>query len=147
MSATTFATVEWAVILGTAIYHLVMGSFCLLSLQTLRKVTGKLYALDITEPVDPKLEYGMRPLGAFALTVGSLCLRGAVVEDASYRTWLSLTLIGLFLLRASFRLLYRDLFARAFNVDFGRNVKNITFNAILSSVLGLACAVRNGVFQ
>jgi hypothetical protein len=141
------ATVEWGIILGTAIYHLVMGGMCLLSLQTLRSISGKLYALNVPDPVDPKFEYGLRPLGAFALVLSLFCFRGALVEDPSYRTFVACVLIFLFMLRATFRLLYRDLFARAFNVDFRRNMKNIVFNAILSSVLGLACAARNGAFQ
>ena len=129
------ATIRAWIFLGTGLYHLVMGGLCLVSLDRLRALSKFLYALRLPDEIDPRFEYGIRPLGAFALTLAAICLRAVWIPGEDQGLFLSTVLAALFLLRAYFRYRYRDLFTRAFGVPFARSRWNILFNFVLSGIL------------
>jgi hypothetical protein len=123
------------VIWGSALYHLGMGTLSMIELRTLRKVVRGLYALETPETIDPRFEYGIRPLGIFALGLSAFCFRAVLVLDDGFSRFLTEVLIFTFLARAAARLLYRELFTRAFGTPFRRSLKNIVFNVLLSAIL------------
>lgn len=133
-----FTVLQKIIFGGSAVYHLIMGGLCLISLERLRSLSRYLYALKVPDDVDPRFEYGLRPLGAFALTLSLFCFRGLWTDDPAYRSFLALALAFLFVLRAGFRLFHRDLFERAFGVSFPRSLKNIAFNFVLTALLVLS---------
>jgi hypothetical protein len=135
MLITVLLGLQKLIIGGSAVYHLVMGGLCLLSVERLRSLSRFLYAVQVPESVDPRFEYGLRPLGAFALVLSLFCFRGVLLEDPGYRSFVAATLAFLFTLRAGFRWFHRDLFERAFGVVPSRSLKNIVFNLALSGVL------------
>lgn len=126
------------IIRGSAVYHFLMGGAAMLSPRLIRRLGRGLYALKAPEDLDPRFEYGLKPLGAFALTLALWCTRvGWWGFPEEVRT-LTCALALLFTLRAAFRYLNRDLFFRAFGVPWQRSRYNVLFNLILSAVLLLS---------
>jgi hypothetical protein len=111
-----------------AVYHLVMGCLCMVSYPTIKRVVGKLYAARFPDPIDPGMEFLLKPLGALAVIISFFCWRGLLVDDVGYQAFLLKTLAALFLLRAGIRWFYRDLFARAHGTPMRRNLVNIIIN-------------------
>ncbi len=123
------------IVWGSALYHLGIGIPSMISLRVTRALVLKLYKLKITEVNDPKFEYAVKPLGAFAIFTSLLCFRAALGVDEGFFRFMCLALIVLFMLRAALRLVYRDLVFSAFAVTFGRNLVNIAFNTVISGIL------------
>ena len=125
------------IVWGSAIYHLCIGIPSMISLRVTRAMVLKLYKLQIPEVNDPKFEYAVKPLGAFAIFTSLLCFRAVLAVDEGFFRFMCLALIVLFMLRAVLRLIYRDLVFAAFAVGFRRNLVNIAFNTLISGVLFL----------
>ncbi len=131
-------TLEWTargVVWGSAIYHLGIGIPSMISLRVTRAMVLKLYKLQIPEINDPKFEYAVKPLGAFAIFTSLLCFRAVTTPDPEFFRFMCFALIVLFILRAVLRFIYRDLVFAAFAVEMRRNLVNIVFNAIVSAIL------------
>lgn len=138
---TEFANI---ILAGSAVYHLVMGAACVAGFRFIARATRSLYGLRLPEQLDPRLEYAIKPLGAFALWTGVLCALAFVHRDEAWVNGVRLALAGLFLLRAFFRWSDRDLFRRAFDVDWNRSRWNVAFNVGLALVL-IAAVARGGL--
>lgn len=124
------------VIRGSAVYHLLMGLASVVSVGWIVWISSKLYALKPPAKMDPGFEYGLKPLGAFALTVGIWCAQVGWFNDSDRSLFtLKLCLALLFSLRALFRLVHRDLFFRASGVTLARSKWNILFNILLAVIL------------
>ena len=127
------------IIRGSAVYHFLMGLASMASLQWIAWLTSKLYALKVPEKIDPGFEYGLKPLGAFALVLSIWCTQvGWFNDSARSLVTLKLSLLLLFTLRAAFRLIHRCLFLRASGVPWERSRWNVLFNLLLAGILALS---------
>lgn len=124
---------DW-IVLGSAVYHLVMGGACLLSRQKISYMVELLYNIKLGDKWDPIAEYAIKPLGAFAIWTGLVCAI-AFWLPGPWSPWIKISLALLFLLRAAFRTIYRDFYARVVQVPWPRSRKNVIFNCVLSGLL------------
>jgi len=124
-----------AIVLGSAIYHFIMGVACVVGLSFIFRAIRFLYRIQMPEKLDPRLEYMIGPLGAFALWTSGLCGLAFVFRDQMWTSYLKIFLAILFLLRAFFRFRKRDLFFKAFDVPWSRSRWNVILNIILSAIL------------
>jgi hypothetical protein len=129
------------IVRGSALYHFLMGVTSMLSVRWVTWISSKLYDLRIPKSLDPGVEYGLKPLGAFALILSIWCTQQGWFADRSGAdlTLIKLSLALLFILRALFRVVYRDLFERASGVSWRRSRWNVGLNIILSGVLIASC--------
>lgn len=127
----------WIVRLS-AIYHLVMGLACLVSLSSIAWLGRFLYNLKAPTELDPRFEYGLKPLGAFAVSFAALSFRAGWYAGPDELLFFKSTFAVLLLLRAWFRLRYRDLFQQAFAVSWTRSRWNCLFNLALAVTLLLS---------
>jgi hypothetical protein len=125
-----------AIVWGAGVYHVIMGGASMTSVKLIRKLTGALYALDGPDELDPKFEYGIKPLGALAFVFGCLALR--VAATGSDLEFFKACLALLLVLRAILRYLHSDLFERAFHVKLKRSWNNIALNLVLALILTLS---------
>jgi hypothetical protein len=119
------------VLILSAIYHFVVGSFSMLSVAWTRKVARALYALDLPRDLDPRYEYTWKPLGAYAIFTGWMALVAYRARETPFAAEAFYGLAFLFFLRAAMRWVYRDLFQRAYGVGIRRNATHIVFNLAL----------------
>ena len=127
------------ILAGSAIYHLLVGILSMCSVKAIRRIGKVLYGLDIPLELDPRYEYTWKPLGAYAVCIGLIAWHALTVQDPVYRLFVIRLLAFLYLMRAVCRLIYRDLFTRAFGTPFKRNAINIAFNlALVVLMLGLS---------
>jgi hypothetical protein len=117
---------------GSGVYHVAIGILSMLSVNFTRRVAGKLYSLKIPQDLDPRYEYLWKPLGAYAVWVGAFCFRALWVDEIQFQHFVIEAMAAMYLVRAFQRFYYRELFERAFQVTFRRNLINITFNIILA---------------
>jgi hypothetical protein len=132
-------TIAIAILIGSGIYHVVMGVLSMCSLALIKQAVGVLYKLKI-DNIDPKLEYAVKPLGAFAFVFGLLSFASVYYYDERWTKIIALLTAILFFLRAALRWIYRDHFERTFAVSRARNVFNIVFNFVLVLMLLLFLA-------
>jgi hypothetical protein len=122
------------ILFGSGIYHVLMGLLSMCSLNLIKKAVGVLYKLNI-DNIDPKLEYAVKPLGAFAFVFGLLSFAAIYFYDDRWtRIIVALTAL-LFFLRAALRWIYRVHFEKTFSVSRARNLFNIGFNLALVLLL------------
>jgi hypothetical protein len=130
------------IVRGSAIYHFVMGMFCIVSLKSLGRLSSFLYNLKVPKEVDPRFEYGLRPLGAFALVYSAWSVRAGWYSHPDELIFFKICFAILLLMRSWFRFYYRSLFWEAFEVSWSRSRWNCFFNLILSAVLILSVLYR-----
>ena len=130
------------IVAGSAVYHLVMGVSCVAGVSFIASATRFLYRLELPERLDPRLEYSIRPLGAFAIWTGLVCLLSFTHRDESWSEWIKIFLAVLFLLRAAFRFFGRQLFFQAFSVPWERSRWNVALNIFLSVLLLVSAVGR-----
>lgn len=122
----------------SAIYHFIMGAACLLSLPMLAKLGKTLYNLNAPAPIDPRFEYGLKPLGAFAVSFAALSFRVGWFGKPDEVVFFEIVFILLLCLRAWFRFFYRELFEKAFGVPWSRSRWNSAINVVLATILALS---------
>jgi hypothetical protein len=123
------------ILFSFAIYHYAVGVPAILSVRYTRIIAKKLYNLELPEKLDPRYEYNLKPLGFYALTLATLCVLQALSENLNSKRDFIFVLAGLLILRASGRFLYRDLFLKAFGVNWPRSRLNFFFNLALAVFL------------
>ena len=101
-----------------AFYHLGIGVVSAFWPERTYRVAGALYAIQVTP--DLPLNYAVRMLGLYALTFSYL-LTLAALHPARYPDTIRACIL-LLLLRAAWRLRYRQEFTRAFSVTPRRNL-------------------------
>lgn len=126
------------IVLGSAVYHLIMGGACVLSRRQISLLAKFLYNMQLPEKWDPLAEYALKPLGAFAIWTGIVC-GVAYFLPGPWSPFIKLGLALLFSLRAAFRYFYRDVFLNSMGIPWKRSRINVVFNIAL--VLALLMAV------
>ena len=111
------------VLLALAAYHLCIGTVSALSGGATAVAVRKLYGLHLAD--SPAFRYATKMLGLYGLVLGGL-LANAAVNPPGHRD-LIVAVIVLQSLRASFRVLHRDLLAEAFDVTRRDNLMAVTF--------------------
>jgi hypothetical protein len=129
-----FAALSDWILLGSAIYHFVMGLACLLNQDWIRWLMLKTYRIQLPVMTDPTLQFSVKPLGAFAVWTGAVCFI-AWLHPGDWSPGIKFSLAGLFALRALFRVLYRDHFSQVFQTSWKRSRMNVLLNLLLSGVL------------
>jgi hypothetical protein len=119
----------------SAIYHWVMGPLSMMSVKWTRKIGGSLYSLKLPEELDPRYEYTWKPLGASAVFIAGMATFAYLHPTEVFSVVVLDLLALLYLLRALMRLIYRDLFFRAYGVPFKRNLGNIIFNVLIAGII------------
>ncbi|MCR9204564.1 MAG: hypothetical protein NXH75_08315 [Halobacteriovoraceae bacterium] len=111
-----------------ATYHILGGVFSLGPQNWTKKFGEKLYSLDFPDQFNPHYQLTVRSLGAFALFTGIISILIATTASPKLKSYF-LGIYGvLFLGRAILRIVQRDLFKEAYNIDFDRSLKNVAFN-------------------
>lgn len=111
-----------------ATYHILGGIFSLGPQSWTKKFGEKLYSLDFPDHFNPHYQLTVRSLGAFALFTGISTILIATTASLKLKSYF-LGLYGvLFLGRAILRIVQKDLFKEAYNINFERSLKNIAFN-------------------
>jgi hypothetical protein len=119
-----------------------MGSACLLSLPMIARLGRALYNLNAPNQIDPRFEYGLKPLGAFAISFAALSFRAGWFGKPDEIVFFEIVFIVLLCLRAWFRFLYRDLFEKAFGVSWSRSRWNCCVNVMLATILALSVLTK-----
>lgn len=123
------------IVRGSAIYHLIMGTACVLSINWIAKLGLFLYKLKAPAKIDPRFEYGLKPLGAFALVFSAWSFRAGWFSQSEELNYYKICFAILLILRSGFRFLYQELFWEAFEVRWNRSRWNCIFNLILAVIL------------
>ncbi len=122
------------IIAASSVYHLVMGSLCLLNRRWVGKLAKLFYKFEMPEKSHAGFEYAMKPLGLFAIFTGLICAI-ALVEPGQWVAGLKVSLAVLFVGRALVREIYKDLLYEAFAITSERSRWNIYLNMALSLIL------------
>jgi hypothetical protein len=116
---------------GNAIYHGVMGLFCIINFNLTTKAMMFLYKADISKDINAKFLYVIKPLGAFAITLSIINFGIIFLGDYEIQIFFLRTIAFLYFLRLSFRLTSYDLLFQAFEVKKKNNYINVCFNIFL----------------
>ncbi len=122
------------ILLGTCIYHIIAGLACLGPQSWIILFGKKTYSIMYPDQFGPEYTMCLKAIGLFALTLSAFCLRAYLGDDVEFKAFTLQVLAALFLARALFRILGRDLFFKAYQITFKRSLKNIIFNIVLASV-------------
>ena len=126
------STFGMCVLWGSGTYHALVGVFSLSSVKVTKAVGKKLYALEFPEKLDPRYEYTLKPLGAYALFVAAFSIFAARSAPFSVQLFALQLLAALFVLRSISRLIYHRLLTEAFNIPLKRSLLNVAFNCGLA---------------
>ena len=122
------------IVAASSLYHLVMGSLCLLNRRLVGRLAKFFYKFEMPEKSHAGFEYAMKPLGLFAIFTGLVCAI-AVVNPGPWVIGLKVSLAVLFVGRALVREIYKDLLYEAFAITSDRSRWNIYLNMVLSAIL------------
>ena len=120
-----------AILVLSSFYHLIAGIMSIGPSKWLVYFGKKTYSLEIAENFEPRYQLTVRALGKFALFTSSILFYIALYSDKKTQQFVLINLGVLFLIRALLRVLQKELFYKAYKIDFNRSLKNIIFNIIL----------------
>lgn len=127
-----------ALLWGNAIYHLIMGVFCLLKFKWIASIVYFLYKADLTPELETnpnhKFLYVLKPIGAFAITLSLINFTIIYNSPLDLKIQFIRILGLLYFLRMFFRVKNYDLLDKAFHVKKKNNYINVAFNIFLICV-------------